>query len=103
MMSFDDNNIKTRKFQFYLDSLLRDKKRRTTTKIIQKSQLKAKKIDINKSENKLSIQRHKKKQMTIGPLCSTLESTISSSKRQIEEENSNLPSEKGNKITLMMI
>ena len=99
MMSFDDNNIKTRKFQFYLDSLHRDKKRRTT-KIIQKSQLKAKKIDNNKSENKLSIQRHAKKQMTIGPLCSTLESTISSSKHQREDENSNLPSESGNKITI---
>ena len=44
-------------------------------------------------ENTLFIQRRKKKQLTIGPLSSTLESSISSSKKQIDDD-STISSEK---------
>ena len=100
-MYFDDNNLKSKNSQLYFDSLCRGKKRRKTTKINQKNQSNGSKIN-NKLDNKcaLKFQRKTKKQLTIGPLSSTLESTISSSRRLIEVENSNLPSEIRQKITI---
>ena len=91
-MSYDDNNLKTRNSQMYYDSIYRDRKHRHTPKNRIKFQNRQSK-NINKGESHLFIQRRKQKQMTLGPLSSTLESTIST-KRQNEEENSPLSSEK---------
>ena len=91
-MSYDDNHIKTRNSQIYFDSLYRDRKQRHTPKNHPKFQNRPSK-NINKGESQLFIQRRKQKQMTLGPLSSTLESTIST-KRQNEEENSTLSLEK---------
>ena len=88
-MSYDDNNIKSRKSQIYFDSIYREIKRKETKKANSRN---------NKIKLKISFQRKKNKQLTIGPFSSTLESTISSkrqnSKRQNEEENFNLSPEK---------
>ena len=91
-MSYDDNNLKSRNSQMYFDSLYRDKRKRHTPKNHPKFQNRPSK-NMNKGESQLFIQRRKQKQMTLGPLSSTLESTIST-KRQNEEENSQLSSEK---------
>ena len=91
-MSYDDNNLKSRNSQMYFDSLYRDKRQRHTPKNHPKFQNRPSK-NMNKGESQLFIQRRKQKQMTLGPLSSTLESTIST-KRQNEEENSQLSSEK---------
>ena len=89
-MSYDDNNIKSRCNQIYFDSIYKEIKRKETKKNNSRN---------NKIESKISFQRRKNKQLTIGPLSSTLESTIASSKRQNskrqnEEENFNLSPEK---------
>ena len=93
-MSYDDNNIKSRCSQIYFHSIYREIKRKETKK---SNNLYSSRN--NKIESKISFQRRKKKQLTIGPLSSTLESTLTSSKRQNskrqnEEENFNLSSEK---------
>ena len=97
-MSYDDHNIKSRNSQLYFNFLYREKKR-NKTKIHQNVAPRLSKMNI-KFESKISFRRRNKKQLTIGPLSSTLESTISSSKRQNEEDNSNLSSEVHHKISI---
>ena len=95
-MSYDDNNIKSRKSHIYFDAIYRDnrgKRKNTNRSNHPKFSSKQSKSN-NKTENTIFIQRRKQKQLTLGPLSSTLESTISTSKRQIEEEKSPLSSEK---------
>ena len=98
-MSYDDNNIKSRNSQIYFNSIHRDKKRKQTNNNHVKFQVRPSKSN-NKLDNKLFIQRRKQKQLTIGPLSSTLESTISSPKPQIDDDNSSLSSEMFQKITI---
>ena len=92
-MSYDDNNIKSRNSQIYFDSLHKERKKRDTNKKMINFLNRGSKNE-NKIDSKISFQRRKKKQMTIGPLSSTLESTVASSKHQIDDENSSLSSEK---------
>lgn len=93
-MSYDDNNIKLRNSQIYFNSIYRENKRRKSKKNSIRFQNRLSK-NCNNIENKISFQRKRKKQLTIGPLSSTLESTIaSSSKNQNDEESSPVSSEK---------
>ena len=88
-MSYDDNYIKSRSSQIYFDSIYKEIKHKGSKKNSIRFHSRN-----NKIETKISFQRRKKKQLTIGPLSSTLESTIASSKRQNDEENYNLSPEK---------
>ena len=95
-MSYDDNNIKSRKSHIYFDAIYRDnrgKRKNTNRSNHPKFSVRQSKAN-NKTDNTVFIQRRKQKQLTLGPLSSTLESTTSTSKRQIEEENSPLSTEK---------
>ena len=92
-MSYDDNNIKLRNSQIYFNSIYRETKRKSKKNSIRFQNRLSK--NNNKIENKISFQRKRKKQLTIGPLSSTLESTIASSyKNQNDEESSPVSSEK---------
>ena len=85
-MSYDDNNIKSRSSQVYFNSIYKEIRSKESKKHWSRN---------NKIDQKISFHRRTKKQLTIGPFSSTLESTmLSSSKRQNEEENSNLSPEK---------
>ena len=102
-MSLDDNNIKSRNSQIYFDSLYRDKKKKkNNNKNHIRFQNTPKKTNNNNYnlENQIFLQRRKKRQLTLGPLSSTLESTVSTSKRQNDDENSTLSSEIYQKITI---
>ena len=91
-MSYDDNNLNNRNSHTFFDAIYRDKRKLTHKNNHPKFQTRQSKIN-NKMENTLFIQRRKKKQLTIGPLSSTLESSISSSKKQIDDD-STISSEK---------
>ena len=97
-MSYDDNKIKYRNSQLYFNFLHLDRKRKFT-KINLNTIPRQSKMN-NKFGSKISIQRRNKKQLTIGPLSSTLESTISTTKHQNEEDNLNLPSDIHHKISI---
>jgi len=94
-MSYDDNNIKLRNSQIYFNSIYKDSKSRKSKKNSIRFQNRLSKHNF-KIENKISFQRKKKKQLTIGPFSSTLESTTvaSSSKNQNDEESPPVSSEK---------
>ena len=93
-MSYDDNNIKLRKSQVYFNSIYKETRKIKSKKNSIRFQSRLSKNN-NKIENKISFKRKRKKQLTIGPLSSTLESTIaSSSKNQIDDESSLVSSEK---------
>ena len=94
-MSYDDNFIKSKKTHFYFQSIQTDKKRKHNNS----SHAKCLRSINNKLDSKL-FSRKNQKQFTLGPLSSTLESTISSQKPQIDDDNSSLSSEVYQKITI---
>ena len=95
-MSYDDNFIKTKKTHIYFNSLQANKKRKHNNSTHAKFQHSIKAN--NKLDNKFA--RKNQKQLTLGPLSSTLETTISSPKLQNDEDNSSLSSEMHQKITI---
>ena len=96
-MSYDDNNIKLRNSQVYFNSIYKEAKKRKSKKNSIKFQSRLSKNN-NNIENKISFKRKRKKQLTIGPLSSTLESTIASSSKPLNEEES--PPVSSEKITI---
>ena len=92
-MSFDNNNTNLRNTQIYFEAIYREKRKfsfKKTQKLPTRSILNN---DTKKNSKKVVFKRRPQKQLSLGPLSSTLESTISSSKPLNDDENSTLSSE----------
>ena len=103
-MSYDDNNIKSRNSQIYFDSINKERKKKLITKNSQKFHNKGSQLNHNKNKiEKVIVKRREKKQLTIGPLSSTLESTLSSSKPLKDDENPTITSDLHKQIAKKLI